>query len=177
MGSRFDLGDESQQSAPVVALRKSLAVHDVPPGKFGIGVEESVGGHQVHAGMVVPAGEQCLQHARRCRLAYRDAASDADNEGDKTVRVLVPEEGGGGGEEPLAGGHLKVNETSQRQVDLGDLGQIDLLAKATQAEELFLGEDQRRGLAQRAPLFPVELHIGARLAQPRHGRKSCRNHS
>ncbi|CPU29974.1 Uncharacterised protein [Mycobacteroides abscessus] len=127
--------------------------------------------------MMVPPRQECLQHAGSRGLADGDAARHANDEGNQTVRMLVAEEGRRRGEQPLPGGHLQVDQPCQRQIDLGDFGQVDLLAQTTQADQLFFGKDQWRGFAQRAPLFPVELHVGARLAQPRHERKSCRSHS
>src|SRR5882724_7423347 len=62
-----------------------------------------------------------------------------------------------------------MDQPGQRQVDLFDLEQVDLLAETAQLDELCLGQLQRRRHTQRLPLTPVELHVGARLAQPRHG--------
>ncbi|MFY9920339.1 MAG: DUF885 domain-containing protein, partial [Mycobacterium sp.] len=62
-----------------------------------------------------------------------------------------------------------MDQPGQRQVNLFDLEQVDFLADTAQLDELFLGQLQRRGHTQRPPLSPVELHVGARLAQPRHG--------
>ena len=72
-------------------------------------------------------------------------------------------------EQPLARRDLKVDQPGQRQVDLFDLEQVEFLAETAQLEHFVFGQLHRRRHAQRAPLTPVELHIGARLAQPRHG--------
>ena len=82
--------------------------------------------------------------------------------------MVLAEEFRGGGEQPLAGGDLKMDEPGQWQVDLFDFEQVDLLTEAAQADQFFFGQRQRRRHAERAPLLSVELHIGARLAQPRH---------
>ena len=60
-------------------------------------------------------------------------------------------------------------QPGQRQVNLFDLEQVDLLAEAAQADQFLFGEGQGRRHAERPPLLSVELHIGARLAKPRHG--------
>ena len=94
------------------------------------------------------------------------------------VLLRLAKEFRGGGEQPLARGDLKVNQPGQRQVDLLDFQQVDLLAQATQADQFLFGEGQWRRHAQRTPLLSVELHIWARLAQPRHsasvaGARTC----
>src|SRR6478672_4178368 len=88
----------------------------------------------------------------------------------RPVRILLglTEELRGGGEQPLARRDLEVDQPSQRQVDLFDLQQVQLLAETPQRQHLVFGQLHRRRHAQGAPLTPVELHVGARLAQPRH---------
>src|SRR5690349_22349896 len=61
-----------------------------------------------------------------------------------------------------------MDQPGQRQVDLFDLQQVDGLAQTAQPDQLGFGEFQRGRHTQRAPLGPVELHIWARLAGPRH---------
>src|SRR6185312_6675793 len=70
---------------------------------------------------------------------------------------------------PLARRDLKVDQPGERQVDLFDLERVEFLAEAAKLKHLVFGQLHRRRHAQRAPLTPVELHVGARLAQPRHG--------
>src|SRR5258707_1905393 len=62
-----------------------------------------------------------------------------------------------------------MDQPGQRQVDLFDLQEVELLAETPQRDQLVFGQLERRRHAQRTPLTPVELHVGARLAQPRHG--------
>ncbi len=166
---RLHRRDEPHQRASVVALRKTLAVHQVSTTQLGVGVEEPVGGDQVDARVVIPAGQQCLQHTGRGRLTDRHAAGDADDERHRPVGILLrlAEELGGRREQPLAGRDLQMDEPRQRQVDLFDLEQVDLLAEAAQADDFLFGQLRRRH-PERAPLTSVELHIGARLAGPRH---------
>ena len=56
----------------------------------------------------------------------------------------LAEEFRGGGEQPLAGGDLQVHQPGQRQVDLFDLEQVDLLAQTAQPDDFFFGQRQRR---------------------------------
>ena len=149
-------------------------MHQVSPGQFGVGVEEAVGGDQVDARVVFPAGQQRLQHTRGSRLADRDAAGHPDDERHRPVRILLrlAEELRGRREQPLPGGDLQMDQPGQRQVDLFDLEQVELLTEAAQPHQFLFGEFERRRHAERTPLRPVELHVGTRLAQPRHGAQS-----
>ena len=121
--------------------------------------------------MVLPAGQQRLQHAGGGRFADGDAARDADDERHRPVRVLLrlTEEVGGRREQCLPRRDLQMDQPGQRQVDLFDLEQVDLLAETPQPDQLVLGQLQRRRHSQCAPLTPVELHVRAGFAQPRHG--------
>ena len=121
-------------------------------------------------GWCLPARQQRLQHAGGGRLADRDAARDADDERHRAVGVLLrlAEELGRRGEQPLPRGDLQMDQPGQRQVDLFDLEQVQLLAETAKPEEFALGELQRRRHAQRTPLTPVELDVRTRLARPRH---------
>ncbi|SLH43744.1 Uncharacterised protein [Mycobacteroides abscessus subsp. abscessus] len=168
LGAGFHLGDEPQQFAAVVALRESFAVHDAAAGEFGGGIEESIRCDQIHTRMVLPAREQGLQHARGGRFADRHTARHADHEGHLPIRVFLPEEGGGGREQALPRGDLEVDQSSEREVDLGDLLEVDLFAETAQADQLFLGEHQGSRFAQCSPLLAIEFHIGARLAHSCH---------
>ena len=145
-------------------------MHQVSSRQFVVGIQEAVGGDQVDARVVFPAGQKRLQHTGGGRLADGDAAGHADDERHRPVRILLrlAEELRGRREQRLAGGDLQVDQPGQRQVDLFDLEQVELLTQAAQPLQLVLGQLQRGRHAQRAPLGPVELHVGARLAQPRH---------
>ncbi len=166
---RLDLGHETQQLPPVVALRKTLAVHDIPADQLLGRIQETVGGHQVDARMMIPPRQQCLQHTGGRGLADGDRSGDTDHERHLMVRVLLPpEERRGRGEQSLPGRDLEVDQPRQRQVHLGDLREIDLLAEAAQADQFVFREHQWRRLAQRPPLLAVELDVRARLAQTCH---------
>ena len=137
-------------------------MHQVSTIQLGVRVKEPICGDQVNPGMVFPAGQQRLQHASRGGLAHRHAARDTDDERHRLVGVLLglTEELCGGGEQPLPGRHLKVDQPCKRQIDLFDLEQVDLLTETAQLDQLVLGQLQRCRHAQRAPLTPVELHVG-----------------
>ena len=79
--------------------------------------------------------------------------------------MLLAEERRGGGEQPLPCGDLQVDQSSQREVHLGDFFEVDLLAEAAQAVQFVLGQDQRSRLTQCAPLLAVELDIRAGFAR------------
>ena len=120
--------------------------------------------------MMFPAGKQRLQHARGRGLTDRDAAGHPDHERHRPVRILLwlTKELCGRREQPLPRGDLKVDQPGQRQVDLFDLEQIEFLAQTTQLEHFVFAQLQRCRHSKGTPLTPVELHIGTRLAQPRH---------
>ena len=136
--ARLHRRDESHQPAAVVALWKTLAVHQVSSLQLGVRVEEAVGGDEVDAGVVLPAGQQRLQHAGGGGLADRDAARDADDERHRAVGVLLrlAEELGGRGEQSLARRDLQVDQPGERQVDLFDLQQVQLLAETAKSRGL-----------------------------------------
>ncbi len=170
IGARLDRGDEAHQRSTVIAFRKALAVHDLSTRQLGVRVQESVGGHQVDARMVAEPGEQRLQHTGSGRLADGDAAGHADDERHRPVRALLglAEELGSGREEALPGGDLQVDQTGQRQIDLFDFQQVELLAHTAQTQQFMSSEFQGSRHTQCAPLAPVELDVGTRLARPRH---------
>ena len=54
---RLHLGDEPEQRPPVVGLRETLALHQVPLLQDRVRIEEPVGGDQLDPGRVRPAGQ------------------------------------------------------------------------------------------------------------------------
>src|SRR5829696_6360735 len=61
----LDVGQEVQELAGVVALRKALALHEAEPLELGVREKEAVGRDEVDLRRVGPAGEERLQDARR----------------------------------------------------------------------------------------------------------------
>ena len=103
---------------------------------------------------------------------------DADDERHLAVGVGIAEEGRGRGEQSLPRRHLQVDEPGQRQIHLGDLVEVDLLAEAAQVRKLGLGEDEGHGAPQLAPLVAIEFDVGAGFAHPGHAAplETCRLH-
>ena len=77
--ARLDPREKADERRAVVALRKTLAVHDPCADEFGVRVQEAVGRDEVDLRRVRPAGQQRLQDARGRRLADRDRSGDADD--------------------------------------------------------------------------------------------------
>ena len=98
-------------------------MHGFLPRQFGVGVEEAVGGDQVHLRVVLPPGQQRLKHACGGGLADRRAAGHAHDEGHRSVGILprLTQELVGCREQTLARGDLQVDQPSQREEDLFDL--------------------------------------------------------
>src|SRR5690606_22485199 len=55
---------------------------------------------------------------------------------------------------------VQVEQARQRQVDLHDVGERDLLVEALQGDEVLLREGQRGARAQRGPFLPLEADVG-----------------
>lgn len=70
--ARLDVGDEPGQGAPVVRLGKPFL--DIRPRSWRLlhGQEEPVGGDPLHARVLGPAGEQCLEEPGDGGLADGD---------------------------------------------------------------------------------------------------------
>ena len=152
--TRLHLEDEVDQGANVETLGEALALHEAPFLQDGVGVEEAVGGHEVHLGVVRPAREQLAQDAAGRALAHRDAAADADD-----VRHLgrqTAEEGRAGAVEILGAADVEVEKPRHRQIDLRDLVQRHVLVDAAQTLQFFLRQRVRRVGAQPPPRLLVE---------------------
>ena len=118
--------------------------------------------------MVIPAGQESLQHTSSRGFSDRDRTGDTDDEGHLTIGMLLAEEGRGGREQSLACRHLQVDQTCEGEINLGNFFEIDLLAETTQAVQLVLGQHQWRRLTQCPPLLAVELDVGTRFVGARH---------
>ena len=82
--------------------------------------------------------------------------------------MLLAEEGGRRREQSLPGRDLQVDQPGERQVDLRDLCEVDLLTEPPESDEFVLGEHERSRLPERAPLLAVELDVRARFVQTAH---------
>ena len=78
--SGLDVGQECQQCRPVVALRKSLALHQPLALQHSVRVEEPVGRDEFDLRRVGPAAQKCPQHPRGGRFSDRHRAGDPDHE-------------------------------------------------------------------------------------------------
>ena len=130
-------------------------MHDAAPDQLVARIEEPVCGDEIDAGMVGPAGEQGAQQPGGGRLADSDAARDADHVRHLRGLGVLAEEGRGRLVQSLPAGDLEVDQPGQWQVDLGNLGQIDLLAKSAQPDQFLRGERERCVEPQFPPLLPV----------------------
>ena len=77
---------EGDHPLAVVTLREALALHQSARLQHPVGMQEAVRGDQCHPGVIGPAGQQRLQHAREGALAHRHAAGDADHVGARPHR-------------------------------------------------------------------------------------------
>jgi hypothetical protein len=71
---------EPKQRAYIIAIGKSLALHQVFAAQDLVGQKEAVGGDEIDLGAGWPARQQLLQHACGGRFADRDRTGDADDE-------------------------------------------------------------------------------------------------
>ena len=154
------------QRRAVVALGKALAVHDALPDQLGVGVQEAVGGDELHLGRVRPARQQRLQHARRRRLADRDRAGDADDVGH--LAVGRAEEALRRLEQPLRRRDVEREQARQRQIDGDDLVERDRIVGRLQLAQIV---DRQRELGVGAQLRPFvageAAERGLRAIEPR----------
>ena len=166
------LAQEREQPAGVVALREPLAVHEAPSLEHGVGVQEAVGGDQVHlrdgpaSARAGPGGcgRTCSCPRPRCRpRRSRTAPSGASvprNVDDTLCRFWVA----------LT---YRFEQPGEGQVDLGHLVQADAVVDAAQLLEVPLADGQRRGRPQHLPLLAGEGDVarghGAASVEERRG--------
>ena len=158
-GPALDVAQERQQAAGVVALREPLAGHQAALLEDGVGVEEAVGGDEVDVRMVRPARQQRLQDAGERALADGDAAGHADHVGHPWRHR--PEERRRHTGQVLRRADPQVEQAGQRQVDGGDLVEVDLVVDAAELVEVLLAQRQRRRRPQRRPVVAVDRDVAA----------------
>ena len=155
----LDVTQERQQAARVVALREALARHQPAGVEDGVGMEEAVRGDEVDVGMVRPAGEQRLEDAGERALADGDAAGHADHV--RHPRRHRAEERRRHSGEILRRADAQVEQAGQREIDGGDLVEVDLLVDAAELVEVLLAQRQRRRRPQRGPVVAVDGDVAA----------------
>ncbi|MGY3287411.1 hypothetical protein ACVWWR_003146 [Bradyrhizobium sp. LM3.2] len=147
----LDVGEKAEQQRQVVALRKTLLLHDALPLQHGVGIQKSVGGDQLDLGTRRPARQQRLKHAGRGGFSNRHRTGDADDVGHLAVadveelalRVI----------EPLHGIDIDRQQARQWQVDVLDFLEIEPVVQRAQAIELARLQGHRRVVAQPRPLL------------------------
>ena len=156
--SGLHLRDHPQQSTAVIGLREALAVHDPAALQLRVGVEEAVGGHQLHPRGGGPAAQHLLQHTGGGGLPDGDGSGHADHKG-RAPGLLAQEVVGRGAQ--LGGAlHVDGQQSGQRQVDLLHLVQGEVLADAAQAVDVVLVQRLFDGVGQSGPGLAVQLHEG-----------------
>ena len=132
--------------------------------ELGVGVEEAVGRHERDVGVLGPVRQHLLEDAGRRRLADRDRSGEADHERGAR-RLLAVQELLLLAVQPARGLDVLREQAGQREVDLLDLAQVELVAEAPQLSHL-VGRERALGLpGQRGPRRPIELHVGGGLAR------------
>src|ERR1700685_2281395 len=156
----FYVGQKSEQQALVVAFRKPLAIHDSTLFQNPVWVKKPVRSDEVYARMIGPSCKAGTQHAGKGALADCDAAGDADDVGDLlrggSAHELLP-----GFIKMLNGGHVKIQEAREGNVDILHFAQRDLFADSPQGNQFLLSEQERRVRAQSAPLLTSEVSVPA----------------
>ena len=157
----LDVGEKAQQRRQIVALRKTLLLHQPFAVEHRVGEEESVGGDEIDLGHIRPAGQQGLQHARRSGLAGRHRAADADDV--RHLGVFGAEKSLLRFEQALGRGHVQRQETRQRQVDFLDLRNIKPIMHGAQPRNLLGRQRHRRIFAAARPFgareHPIRRHL------------------
>ena len=154
----LDIGQKLDHPPAVVALGKTLALHQAAFDQRGVGIQKAVGGHQGDRGMVGPAGQQRLQRSRKGALADCDAAGNADHIGassDRPSQELVLD-----ARQRARRSEMQVEQARQWQVNLRHIIERDLLEHTLQRRQLFLRQRQRCVVAQACPFVAVENHVG-----------------
>ena len=110
-----------------------------------------------------PSRQQCLQDARGRALADRDAAREPDDV--RTRRGQDAEERVGHRVAIAGRDCVEAEQPRQRQIDLGDLVEVEPFVDAAQLGEVVIVQLERRARPQRRPLRPLEhqLFVSHRL--------------
>ena len=157
-GAGLHVGDEGQQRPLVVGLGEALAVQDPAGLEHAVGQQEAIGGDQLDPRMVRPAAEQGLEHAGGGGLAHRHRTGDPDDE--RHLLGRATEEHVGDAVQVLGRRHVQVEQAGQRQVDLGDLVEVEGVVDPAQVLDVLGRQGQRRRSTQPRPLLAVEADPG-----------------
>ena len=158
----LDVDDEPEQRLAVVGLREALALHQAAALELGVGEQEAVGGHQRDRRVLGPVREHLLQHPGGGRLADRHRAGQPDHER-RARGVGAVEELLLAAVQPAGGLDVHAEQAGQREVDLLDLVEVELVTQAPQPVDLLGAERLRRRRRQCGPGGPVELDVRGAL--------------
>ena len=150
-------GDELEQSPAVIGLRETLPIENPPLLQNSIGIQEAVGGHQIHLGMLGPAGEERLQDTGDRGLAHRHRAGDADDERNLPwwgAEKRVRDRG-----EKLAALHMEVEEPRQRQEGVLDHLDVQMDADTSELLDVVLGQCQGCAGTELRPRRSIEVDV------------------
>ncbi len=131
-------------------------------------IQESVGGDQVDARMVFPAGEQCLQHAGGGGLADRDRSGDTDDEGHLRSGCFSPRKVAVAANSRCRAATCRWIRRARGRYTSATSARSICSPRPRSPMQFVLGEHERRRLTQCAPLLAVELDVGAGFAQACH---------
>jgi hypothetical protein len=131
----LDVDDEPQQSLAVVRLREALPVQQSATLELRVRVEEPVGRHEGDVRVFGPVREELAEQPGGRRLADRNRTGDPDHEG-RPIRLARPQEELGLPVERAHVAHVEAQQPRARQVDVGDLVEVELLAQAAQPLDL-----------------------------------------
>ncbi len=166
------LVEKAQQRGGVVALGKTLALHEAVGGEFGVRQQEPIGGDEIDLGRVRPAGEEGGEDARGGGFAHRHRSGQPDDVGELRL-ALGDEEALGRLEQTLRRCNVEGEQPGQGKVDLHDLFDGDRVVQGFQPFEIVGVEGEGSVGAQMRPLLSAEVTVGreADLAVRNRGRR------
>src|SRR3954451_14852256 len=163
--SGFDLPQETNERVLVIALRKTLLVHQAFTFEHRVRQKKTVGRDESDLRRVRPARQQSLQHARGRRLADRDGTGNADDIG-HLAAVLGAEKALCCFEQALSRCHVKREQARQRQVDGDDFFDRYGIVDRLQLGEIVDAQRQRRVGAQPRPFGAGETPVRRKCRLP-----------
>ena len=159
-GTGFEVGEELEEEALIVAFGEAFALHEAAGFEDSVGIEEAVGGDKVDLLVVGPAGEGRAEDAGEGAFADGDAAGDADDVGDALGRGDT-EELLAGIVKVLDGREVEVEEAGERDVDVTDFTEGNLVIDAAEGGEVFFAKEKWGGGAEGFPAFAIKLGVAA----------------
>ena len=112
VGTCFDGGQKMYKAAKIVALWKTLALHQPSLLKNGVRIQKAIGCNQLNPGVIRPASQNGLQYAGKRTLAHSNAAcyrNDKRRSNDRSPEKRISHK-----TEILCRLHMQVEEARQR---------------------------------------------------------------